>query len=336
MNTAFNDVSRYVKKQNGPKRVMALWLFVCCSLLFVSPTYSVELQAKLDTQLRFDGRSGREDRYQYRVRFYPSITFDDEQTWSLNFFAASGDDFSSSHNTLDDNSADLFYLRRAYLRHENDQGKTEIGILPTYKGRVSSTGLSKDGWIAGLRHVANVSHGKFEVVLGELEDTRASRALQAPRELNYIELEYSGNLSSQTSIELSLERLLGSSFVTGEVRYQTASEMAYAAELIDKVDTNDFKFVASAEKIFHVYSQQWEVFAYYSYVSDNFGGRAALTEDFLATGHGVAIELESSLSFASSFAPFTQFVAPLDWFAKFEAYAGNTRVQFGVKYGLRL
>ena len=320
-----NDVGRYVNKQKGPKRLMTLGLFFCCSWLCVSPTYSVELQAKLDTQLRFDDRSGQDERYQYRVRFYPSITFDDEKMWSFNAFAATGDDFSSSHNTLDDGKSDLFYVRRAYLRHEDDQGKTEIGILPTYKGRVSSTGLSKDGWIAGIRHVANVSHGKFELVLGELGDTRASRALNAPDDLNYIELEYSGSLSQQTSIEFSLERLLGSNFVSGEVRYQTASDFTYAAELIDKVDTNDFKFVASTEKTLQLYSQEWEVFAYYSYVSDDFGARAEFTEDFLATGHGVAIELESSLNFA-----------PLDWFAKFETFEGNTRVQFGIKYGLRL
>jgi hypothetical protein len=333
MNIAPNDVSRYVKKQNGPKRVMILWLFFCFSVLFVNPTYSFELQAKLNTQLRFDDRSGRDERYQYRVRFYPSITFDDEKMWSFNAFAATGDDFSSSHNTLDDGTADLFYLRRAYLRHENDQGKTEVGILPTYKGRVSSTGLSKDGWIAGLRHVANFSHGKFEIVLGELGDTRASRALNAPDDLNYVELEYSGNISPQMSLEFSLERLLGSNFVTGEVRYQTASEVAYAVEIIDKVDTNDFKFVASAEKAFEVYSREWGVFAYYSYVSDNFGARAELTEDFLATGHGVAIELESSLNLAPLFGALS---APLDWFAKFEAFEGNTRVQLGIKYGLKL
>ena len=58
---------------------MTLGLFFCFSWWCVSPTYSVELQAKLDTQLRFDDRSGRDDRYQYRLRFYPSITFDDEQ-----------------------------------------------------------------------------------------------------------------------------------------------------------------------------------------------------------------------------------------------------------------
>ncbi|MFT4809110.1 MAG: hypothetical protein ACI9LX_002448 [Paraglaciecola sp.] len=323
-------MSRFVKKENWPKRVMTLWPFFGFNLLFVSPTYSVELQAKLDTQLRFDDRSGRHERYQYRVRFYPSIILDDDKMWSFNAFAATGDDFSSSQNTLDDGNADLFYLRRAYLRHENDQGKTEIGILPTYKGRVSSTGLSKDGWIAGIRHVANFSHGKFEVVLGELGDTRASRALDVSDDLNYVELEYSGKLSHQTSIEFSFERLLSSNFVTGEVRYQTASEVTFAVELIDKVDTNDFKFVASTEKTFDAYSQEWEVFAYYSYVSDSFGARAKLTEDFLAKGHGVAIEFESSFNLSKS-----QF-APLNWFAKFETFEGNTRVQLGVKYGLSL
>jgi hypothetical protein len=80
---------------------------------------------------------------------------------SFNAFAATRNDILSSHNTLGDGNVELFYLRRAYLRHENDQGKTEIGILATYKDRVSFTGLSKDGWIAGTRHVTNFSQGQF-------------------------------------------------------------------------------------------------------------------------------------------------------------------------------
>ena len=185
------------------------------------------------------------------------------------------------------------------------------------------------------------------MVLGELTDTRASRALKTPNDLNYIELEYSGNLNQQTSIEFSLERLLSSDFVTGEVRYQTTNEVTYAAELIDKVDSDGFKFVASIEKTFRAYSQSWEVFTYYSYVTDNFGDREALTEDFLATGHGVALELESSFNLtpllspllspllALLFIPHSQ-SAPLNWFTKFEAFKGNTRVQLGVKYNFKL
>jgi hypothetical protein len=320
-----NKIYRYINNLNWLKHVFAVWLFGIFSQLFASSVYAVELQAKLDTQLRFDDRSGRDERYQYRMRFYPTLTLDDNKIWSLNAFAATGDDFSSSHNTLDDGQDDLFYIRRLYVRHQNINGKTEIGILPTYKGRVSSTGLSKDGWIAGLRHVSNLRYGKFEVVLGELADTRASRALNAPDELSYVEVEYSRNVSQQTSIELSLERLLGSNFVTAEVRYQTSIDVTYAAELIDKVDTNDFKFVASAEITFKAYQQDLEVFAYYSYVSDKFGDRSELSEDFLATGHGLAIEVESNSKFA-----------PLDWFAKFEAFKGNTRVQLGIKYSFTL
>ncbi|MFT5840382.1 MAG: hypothetical protein ACI9UT_002893 [Flavobacteriales bacterium] len=57
---------------------MTVWPFLDFSLLFVNPTYSIGLQAKLGTQLCFDKRSGRDERYQYCARFYPSIIFDDE------------------------------------------------------------------------------------------------------------------------------------------------------------------------------------------------------------------------------------------------------------------
>lgn len=162
--------------------------------------------------------------------------------------------------------------------------------------------------------------------VGELGNTRASIALDVSDDINYVEFEYSANFSQEMSIELSFEQLLSSNFVTGEFRYQTTSEVTYATKLID---TNYFKFVISTEKSFDAYSQEWEVFAYYSYVSDNFGARSELTGDSRATGHGVDIELQASFQFL-------HFLVSLNWFAKFEAFEGNTRVQLGVKYGLSL
>lgn len=47
------------------------------------------------------------------------------------------------------------------------------------------------------------------------------------------------------------------------------------------------------QKTFDVYFQEWNVFVYFSYVSDDFVARADLTEDFLATSHGVAADLSS-------------------------------------------
>jgi hypothetical protein len=48
---------------------------------------------------------------------------------------ATGDDFVSSYHTFDD---DIFYLRRVYLRQEDDQNKIEISILLRYKGWYSA------------------------------------------------------------------------------------------------------------------------------------------------------------------------------------------------------
>jgi hypothetical protein len=45
------------------------------------------------------------------------------------------------------------------------------------------------------------------------------------------------------------------------------------------------------QKTFDVYFQEWNVFVYFSYVSDDFVARADLTEDFLVMSHGVAADL---------------------------------------------
>lgn len=300
---------------------LTLLLVPLTAALWHVQSSAAEFSAKVDTSFRFDDRSGRDARYQSRVRFFPSFTFDDAKQWSLNGFAVTGDDFSSSHNTLDDGEADLFYLRRVFLRYENAQGKTEVGVIPTYKGRVSSTGLAKDGWIQGIRHVRNVKDGKIELVLGSLDDTRASHALQGPNKLSYFELEYSGQITQQLSLEGSLERLLETNFASGEIRYQSSLDSTFAFEVISNIEDQGTKLVLSVERTFVMLAQQWELFSYYSYVDDNFGPREELTEDFLAIGHGIAFELTSSLG-----------IDALDWFTKFEAYQGNSRVQLGVKY----
>ncbi|MFT2093033.1 hypothetical protein [Paraglaciecola sp. 2405UD69-4] len=298
-----------------------LWPFAILGSLFLSSAYGAEFSGKLDTQVRLDERSNQDIRYQYRLRAYPSLLFGDANVWSLNGFLATGDAFSSSHNTFNDSGNSDLYLRRLFVRYEQAQGKTEFGIIPTYKGRVSSTGLSKDGWIKGLRHVQNFAQGQFELVLGELENTQASDAIHIGNHLNFFELEYSGKVYSDLSFEVSAEHVLGDGFLSGELRYQSDHHVIYATELIHNLATNSAKLVASATVSINVLKQDLDVFTYYSYVSDRFGPRAELTEDFLATGHGVALEVESELQFV-----------PLDWFVKLEAYKGNSRAQLGLKY----
>lgn len=295
---------------------------LCLALLLSQNSNAVEFSTKLNSEVRFDDRSGQPERYQYRFRVFPSLHLDDAKKWSVNGFAVTGDDFASSHNTINSTSTDYFYLRRLYMRYQDGEDKTELGIIPTYKGRVSSTGLAKDGWIAGLRQVVAYEQGKLELVIGELADTRASKALSAPSDLNYVELEYSAKIDDQLSYETSIDHVLKHNYVRAEIRYKTQQDIKYAFEVIGRLDNQHSKIVLSTDFTFNLAGQEAEMFAYYSYVGQDFGARAELTEDFLAAGHALALELTSSFSA----------IPKLEWFTKFEGYKGNSRFQLGLKY----
>ncbi|GGO64434.1 hypothetical protein [Bowmanella pacifica] len=295
------------------------------SVLSVGPALAAppgNWQAKLAGQMRVDERSGKDLRYQYRLRFYPAYHFD--AAWSLQAFVATGKGFASSHNTLDDGKADHLYLRRLYLRHQDSAGKTEFGVIPTYKGDVASTGLSKDGWINGLRRVQNMNaNTRLEVVVGELAHLDNADAWQKWHSLNYAELELSSRVNNALSYELSLEHMLGDNFLRGELRYQSASQQTYAIELVDRLDSNKVKLVLSFGMPLAWLGKNTELFSHYSYADKGFGERAELTEDFLDYGHAIALELDGKLG-----------VKPWGWFAKFEHYAEHStnRAQLGIKF----
>lgn len=296
---------------------------LCLILAFTAPCEAGEIRAKLDTSVRLDAQSGKDSRWQYRIRFYPQFKLNNNL--SFNAFVNTGDSFASSYNTLDDSSADYFYLRRLYLRHQQGQGKTELGVIPTYKGPVSSTGLSKDGWITGARQVFAVNpHSQLEFVIGELDHLDKPSAFQSVHKLNYFEMEYSSALSQRTSFEFSVERMLEANFMRAELRHNLTSEQQYALELIHRLDTDNVKVVLSIEHSLTLFNHQAWLFAYYSYVDGRFGPRAELTEDFLDTGHAVSTELKGAVGFASA----------LQWFAKLEHYqrSQTSRFQVGLQY----
>lgn len=298
-------------------------ILVNLMLAFCFQSKADNLQFRLDTSARLDIRTEKQPRWQYRVRFYPQWSL--SANLSLNAFANTGKSFASSYNTLNDDAADSFYVRRLYLRHQQGLGKTEFGIIPTYKGPVASTGLSKDGWIAGLRQVFAFGQlGKLEFVAGELDHLQTPSAFQSIDKLNYFEMEYSGAFNQQTGFELSLERMLEGNFLRTELRHTDTADHQYALEFIDRLDNNKFKVVLSFSRPLETFGNQTELFAYYSYVDSNFGPRAELTEDFLSPGHALSAELTGT---------FNTRIA-LKWFAKLEHYqrSDTSRVQFGLQY----
>lgn len=291
------------------------------SSLLVSTSCAQSFSQKLDVQLRADDRSSRDIRYQYRVRYRPQYSFND--TWSVNAFAVTGDDYASSHNTFDDGSADYFYIRRVFVRHQGDYGKTELGIIPTYKGRVSSSGLSKDGWIKGVRHVRAIGENNLEVVFGQLRSLDPSNALNAPDKIDYVEVEYSAKINQQWSYELSAERITEANFIRTELRYEYSKRLTIFGEVVSRLDSSKVKTVIGGEGEIAINNYPIEYFAHYNYVSEDFGLRAELTEDFLGTGNGFSGELSGQISNSQ-----------FDWFMRYDAVEGATRVLAGLKWSL--
>lgn len=298
---------------------------VACIFLFAPSVLASQwrFSQKLDIQTRYDARSDREHRTQYRLRYYPQLALDD--TWSLHSFVVTGDDFSSSHNTMGDGRNQYLYPRRLFVRHTSDWGKTEIGIIPTYKGRVSSTGLSKDGWIEGLRQVVSVNpNHAFELVVGQLDNQNPGSALQLADSVDYIELEYSAIISSRSSYEISVERMTGGNFIRSEYRYAWAPGHNVFIEWIQRLDESRNKMVLGMNGASVMQGQEVSYHAYYSHVDEQLGPRAELTEDFLGYGHGISVEVSSGLPISES----------TEWFVRVDVVDSVSRLLAGVKYAL--
>lgn len=111
---------------------------------------------------------------------------------------------------------------------------------------------------------------QFEVVVGQLENLNPARALDAPNEIDYIELEYSARMGQRNSFELSIERMTEANFLRAEYRYQMNADHLVFAEWVKRAANTQSKVILGLKGEFTVWEQPIEYFSYYSYVSDRF------------------------------------------------------------------
>ena len=274
-----------------------------------------------DLSIRIDDTSDRPGRSQYRLRFGPRYDLGDN--WSVHGFVATGDEFDSAYNTIDEND-DQIHVRRLFARYARGDSKVEVGVIPPYKGRVSSTGLSKEGWIRGMRGVWGTEKGAFEVVVGDLEDLRASRTFSTDYDLNYVEVEYSRKLNASWTYEVSAEELFDDRFLRGEVRYLTRADAYWAFEVIYNTSDDNSKVILSSLRNIERPAGPIEWFVYYSYTGTGFGPRAELSEDFLEVGHAVATKFKGAVPALER----------LEWFAEVELYEETARLKAGFEFSL--
>lgn len=285
--------------------------------LLFSTTIMAELENRGNIALRYDIRENISPRWQYQLRGYTKINF--SKPWSLNSFVSSGCSFDSGYNEIYPENNDCLRVRRLYLKHKNDKGKLEIGVIPPYKGKVSSTGLAKDGWISGTRWVTNTNVGQYEAVLGEVNNIDSPNAFQSISEFNYFEFEFSSVKFGSNSFEIATERILKENYIRGELRYFFNSGHQIAAELINTLGEDSYKSVLSHKTNLSLGNYPIELFSFFSYVDKNFGQRAELTEDFVNFGKSIVSEAEGRL------------FKTLDWFLKLESGEIQSRAQIGFK-----
>ena len=126
--------------------------------------------------LRLDERSEAGFRSQYRFRFEPSCSL---SGMVRALVSRSGDPTTLPHSIGEND--DQMHVRRLFAIQA-----TVLALSWAYKGRVSSTGLSQEGWIKGTRVVMGTDPAQLEVVVGELGSTGARNALNAFEKLNYV------------------------------------------------------------------------------------------------------------------------------------------------------
>lgn len=68
-----------------------------------------------------------------------------------------------------------------------------------------------------IRHVRSIGNNELEVVVGQLSSLKPSTALDAPDDVDYIEIEYSANISENWSYEFSAERITSGNFLRTEL-----------------------------------------------------------------------------------------------------------------------
>lgn len=278
-------------------------------------TAAAEFRHEGDVSIRYDDRSDRPSREQYRVRWSPEFDFGNQ--WSVHAYVATGAAFPSAYNTFGE-GGDL-NVRRLFGRWTNGDHKLELGVIPPFKGRVSSTGLSDEGWIRGVRGVFALGNDRLEFVAGDLNDLRAANAFSSPLDLNYYEVEYSGQFNDRISYELGGERMLGENYLRTELRLTSRSDFAWSAEFVYGFKSNSTKSTLSFLAPFSFGHGELEWFTYYSYVPLEFGARAILTEDFLGFDHALGTLFEYRHSR----------LARVKWFAEFEAGDARNRVKLG-------
>jgi len=317
----------------------SIWLLGLVALYASAANAEIRLErAKLSAPVRHDYRYDFDtgevvrDRLQYQVGLSFLISLaqgKDGGEFQFGGLIGTGNGYTSPWNTVanfnnDESGNHQINVRQIYAQWEYERWRTQLGVIPPVKGKVSETSLDKDGWIRGGRLIMPVRRqGQFELVVGTLDSLDDPNAFQPWAKANYYEVEWTHDWSKGWRTELGGVRLDKDRILRGELRY-TATIFGARTELAGEVLRN----VQS-----RVWAHDWSIaqrlgsvtlMNEYAYVPKELGLLGALSNDFFTFGHLWVLGVKGPLSTEGG----------LYWFGR--NYLGEVRINFklGVGYSV--
>ena len=295
-------------------------------------TLQITVPVRQDIQLEHGSGDLLKNRLQYHVAArYGLVILESGPTGTLGIhgLAGTGGSYTSQWNTaydLIDQSpgTQQFHMRQIYLQNDLHGWRSQIGVIPPVKGKVSNTSLDRDGWIRGARIVAPIHDtGQFEVVFGAIDHLDDPNAFQAWEEWNYAEVEWTQHWTETLRIETSYVLLEEQSVLRGEVRGKWDTKldvpMELSAEISNNLTESVWAYDLSARTTIRSVTMVLEV----SHIPQNFGLLGELYNDFFTLGHLGMVALKGPIGSQNT----------LNWFVK--GYAGESEIRGNAGLGYR-
>lgn len=298
---------------------------------------------KVDSSGEISGRydyqeEDSRERLQTRVRLRFAVDLDNN--FKLVAMASTGSSYASDWGTVKDiNAADSslqtpeLALRRLFLQYEDDNGRIQVGSIPTIKGRRSAFGLDRSGWIDGVRVERNFADGDgiIEIVAGSIDDLDETNVFKRDRDLNFFEVEISKTLFNDLVGEIKFEHFQGNDFFQAVIKdqFEIAGDkiISYVAEYFGRIGSSDARgavFTAETDLLkllLNKYDGKLNLSLGFQFVDEELGLRAELNDDHFVFGKLVRVGMNGNISKKRG----------VNWFAN--GYFGREdRVNIGVRF----
>ncbi len=195
-----------------------IYIFLLPFLCYSTQSLAQKLKFTLDNSARYDVREEEDEvKHKFQIKQKVRLNLKLAKDFSVKSAIGTGSKFNSEWNTVD---KDLeIHLRNLYGEYKSDTVTIQFGSIPTFKGYKAPLNLDKGGWIdQAVRVELKAGDKTFEVAGGRISGTKDPDYFERFGAMNFIELEFTHNISKDMVYELGYENFRGDDLLKAEFR----------------------------------------------------------------------------------------------------------------------